>query len=252
MRAGIVRACAAGVVGVAVAKLPRPSPRPVTKGRRRFASGRRAGAGCSRRYAALAAALWNPPDKARGLCRDEKRQSQARERTHRAWPLNSGPPETRPSGSRPPGRHRGLRPGMARRARAAASQAPDRRLACIGFRRPLDRGVHRSRDHSGAHQTAQGKPRRFRYPLVQGPCMPTDRARSSLVERFFARWPAHQGRRGRHRSDGPLERALWDDLTGHHAPPTPFCWTTSADEVSASVNRVLQVMNRTTHQAQDL
>jgi hypothetical protein len=62
----------------------------------------------------------------------------------------------------------------------------------------------------------------------------------NLVERWFAELTNKQLRRGVHRSVAQLKAAIRDFIAAHHAKATPFAWTTSADEILASIARFAQ------------
>ena len=57
------------------------------------------------------------------------------------------------------------------------------------------------------------------------------------VERFFALLTERQLRRGVYRSTALLEANIRAFIDTHNASPKPFCWTKSADDILAAIQR---------------
>ena len=74
---------------------------------------------------------------------------------------------------------------------------------------------------------------------------PTYSSWINLVERFFAALTEHQLRRGNFCSTQELERAIQAYLAQHNEHPKPIRWTKSADEILASIGRLVHRINRT-------
>jgi transposase len=124
-----------------------------------------------------------------------------------------------------------------------------RRHRSVEFRRFLDAvdaavpktlDVHLIMDNYGTHKTALirnwlAKRPRFHvhFTLTYGSWL-------NLVERWFAELTNKQLRRGVHRSVAQLEAAIREFIEAHHANPTPFVWTKTADEILASMARFAQ------------
>lgn len=66
----------------------------------------------------------------------------------------------------------------------------------------------------------------------------------NFVERWFADLTAKQLRRGVRRSVAQLKAAIREYIAAHHAHPKPFIWTTTADQILASIARVAQRSRR--------
>ena len=196
----------------------------------------------------------DPPDKALVLCVDEKSQIQALERTQRSLPLNWGTPETRTHDYRRYGTTTLFAAlDVATGKVIGQLKRRHRSIDFIGFLRHIDRvvpadlEVHLILDNYGTHKTAKVKQWLLRHPRFHCHFTPTYSSWINWVERFFASLTEHQLRRGSHRSIVALERAIRGYLEIHNEQPTPFRWTKSADESIESVNRVLQLINRTGH-----
>jgi len=100
--------------------------------------------------------------------------------------------------------------------------------------------VHLILDNYGTHKTGiiwkwLAKRSRFYVHFT-----PTYGSWLNLVERWFAELTNKQLRRGAHRSVAQLEAAIREFIDAHHANPKPFIWTTSADEILASIARFAQ------------
>ena len=195
-----------------------------------------------------------PPDKALVLCVDEKTQIQALERTQPMLPMTYGLPETRT--------HDYVRHGTTTLF-AALDVATGKVIGklkrrhrsedFISFLRhidsvvPADLDVHLILDNYGTHKTAKVKNWLLRHPRFTLHFTPTYSSWLNQVERFFASLTETQLRRGTHRSVAELERAIHEYLDHVNENPKPFVWTKSADEIIASVQRVLKRINGTGH-----
>lgn len=196
----------------------------------------------------------DPPDKALVLCVDEKTQIQALDRTQPMLPMTHGLPETRT--------HDYVRHGTTTLF-AALDVATGKVIGklkrrhrsedFISFLRhidsvvPDDLDVHLILDNYGTHKTAKVKNWLLRHPRFTLHFTPTYSSWMNQVERFFAALTERQLRRGTHRSVAALEQAIRDYLERVNEDPKPFVWTKSADEIIASVERVLNGINQTGH-----
>jgi len=195
-----------------------------------------------------------PPDKALVLCVDEKTQIQALDRTQPMLPMTYGLPETRT--------HDYARHGTTTLF-AALDVASGKVIGklkrrhrsedFINFLRhidsvvPTDLDVHLILDNYGTHKTVKVKNWLLRHPRFTLHFTPTYSSWLNQVERFFAALTETQLRRGTHRSVAELERAIYEYLVHVNENPKPFVWTKSADEIIASVQRVLKRINGTGH-----
>lgn len=195
-----------------------------------------------------------PPDKALVLCVDEKTQIQALDRTQPMLPMTYGLPETRT--------HDYVRHGTTTLF-AALDVATGKVIGklkrrhrsddFISFLRhidhviPEDLDVHLILDNYGTHKTAKVRGWLLRHPRFTLHFTPTYSSWLNQVERFFAALTEQQLRRGTHRSVAELERAIREYLDHVNEDPKPFVWTKSADDIIASVDRVLKRINRTGH-----
>ena len=196
----------------------------------------------------------DPPERALVLCVDEKSQIQALDRTQRSLPLNYGTPETRTHDYRRYGTTTLFAALDVATGRVIGKiKRRHRAIDFISFLRhvdqlvPADLDVHLILDNYGTHKTARVRQWFLRHPRFHCHFTPTYSSWLNLVERFFASLTEHQLRRGAHRSVVALEKAIRAYLEMHNEQPKPFRWTKSADEIIASVNSVIKLINRTEH-----
>src|SRR6266851_966424 len=189
----------------------------------------------------------NPPDHALVFCVDEKSQIQALDRTQPLLPLQPGQLER--------GTHDYKRNGTTSLFAALELKTSQvigqlhRRHRSVEFRMFLDviesqvpKGldVHLIVDNYATHKTAIIRKWFAKRPRFQVHFTPTYGSWLNLVERWFAELTNKQLRRGVHRSVAQLKAAIRGFIAAHHANPTPFVWTKSADEILASMARFAQ------------
>ena len=189
----------------------------------------------------------HPPDRAALFCVDEKSQIQALDRTQPMLPMRPGQVERRTHDYK---RH-GTTTLFAALNVATSKVITQfhRRHRSIEFRRFLDAvdaavpnklDVHLIMDNYGTHKTALIRNWLAKRPRFHVHFTPTYGSWLNLAERWFAELTNKQLRRGAHRSVTQLEAAIREFIDAHHANPTPFVWTKTADEILASMARFAQ------------
>jgi transposase len=187
----------------------------------------------------------SPPDRALGLCVDEKTEMQALERTQPVLPMRPGQPERRASGY--------VRHGTCSLFAALDVAAGKvigrcyRRHRAEEFRDLLDAvdaavapeaEVHLVRDNASIHKAPPIRDWLAKRPRYHLHFTPTSSSWLNQVERFFALLTARRLKRGVHRSVEELEAAvLLGYLERHNAEPKPFRWTRTADQILGGVAR---------------
>lgn len=194
----------------------------------------------------------DPPDKALVLCVDEKTQIQALERTQPILPLAPGLAERRSHDYR---RHGTTTLFAALNVASGEVIGKLKRrhrsedfldfLRTIDQSVPADLDVHLIVDNYGTHKTQKVRHWLLRHTRFHIHYTPTYSSWINLVERFFAALTEHQLRRGNFCSTHELERAIQAYLAQHNEQPKPIRWTKSADEILASIGRLVHRINRT-------
>jgi transposase len=189
----------------------------------------------------------NPPDHAVVLCVDEKSQIQALDRTAPLLPMRPGQAARRTHDYK---RHGTTSLFAALDAKTGkVIGAMHRRHRSIEFRKfldrieanvPADRDVHIILDNYGTHKTPLIHTWLAKRPRFYVHFTPTYGSWLNLVERWFAELTTKQIRRGAHHSVAELERAIQEFLDVRNEEPKPFVWTTSADDILASIARFAQ------------
>jgi transposase len=185
-----------------------------------------------------------PPDKALGLCVDEKAQMQALDRSQPLLPMRPGQVERRT--------HDYQRHGTTSLFAALDVKTGKvlgechRRHRSVEFRKfldtieaavPGDLAIHLVLDNYGTHKTALIRRWLAKRPRFHLHFTPTGASWLNLVERWFALLTQKQIRRGVHRSTRELEAAVRAYLAVHNETPKPFVWTKTADEILETVAR---------------
>ena len=188
-----------------------------------------------------------PPTHAVVFCVDEKAQIQALDRTQPVLPLRPGQVERRTHDYRRHGTTT-LFAALNVKTSEVITQFHQRHRA-IEFRQFLDAidaavpphlDVHIIMDNYGTHKTAAIRQWFAKRPRFHVHFTPTSGSWLNLVERWFAELTTKQLRRGVHRSVAQLKAAIREFIAAHHARPTPFVWTKTADQILASVARFAQ------------
>src|SRR5262245_27359351 len=188
-----------------------------------------------------------PPTRAVVFCVDEKSQIQALDRTQPVLPMRPGQIERRTHDYRRHGTTT-LFAALNVKTSELITQFHQRHRS-TEFRQFLDAvdtavprhlDVHLIMDNYGTHKTPLIRNWFAKRPRFHVHFTPTYGSWLNLVERWFAELTNQQLRRGTHRSVAQLKAAIREFIAAHHANPTPFVWTKSADEILASIARFAQ------------
>ena len=188
-----------------------------------------------------------PPTHAVVFCVDEKAQIQALDRTQPVLPMRPGQVERRTHDYRRHGTTT-LFAALNVKTSEVVTQFHQRHRS-TEFRQFLDAidaavppylDVHLIMDNYGTHKTPLIRNWFAKRPRCHVHFTPTYGSWLNLVERWFAELTNKQLRRGVHRSVAQLKTAIREFIAAHHAPPQPFVWTKSADEILASIARFAQ------------
>ena len=196
----------------------------------------------------------NPPEAAVVLCVDEKSQVQALQRSQPAFPMMPGMPERRT--------HDYVRHGVTtlfaalnvadgtvitslhRRHRASEFK---RFLVKIDQQVPTDLEIHLVCDNYGTHKHPVIKRWLVEHPRVRLHFTPTYSSWLNLVERFFGYVTADLLQRSDHRSVQALEADIRAWVKAWNDNPKPFVWTKTADQILASLGRLIQRIGNPGH-----
>ena len=189
----------------------------------------------------------NPPEAAVVLCVDEKSQVQALARSQPAFPMMPGLPERRT--------HDYLRHGTT--SLFAAFDTADgtvisslhRRHRAVEFKKflakidsevPEGLDVHLVCDNYGTHKSPAIRRWLTQHPRFHVHYTPTYSSWINQVERWFAYLTEQLLRRSDHRSVQALESDIRAWVTAWNENPKPFIWTKPAEQILASLQRLLQ------------
>ncbi len=196
----------------------------------------------------------DPPDKALGLCVDEKSQIQALDRTQPVLPMRPGQVERRTHdytrhGTTPLFAALDAKSGEIIGEFHQRHRAREFRtfLVTIDAAVPAELDIHLIVDNARTHKTPLIHRWLVRHPRFHVHFTPTSGSWMNLVERWFAALTEKQLRRGVHRSTRELEAAIrrYIDITNER--PKPFRWTKTADEILASVERFCHRISNSGH-----
>ncbi len=189
----------------------------------------------------------NPPEAAVVLCVDEKSQVQALARSQPAFPMMPGMPEKRT--------HDYVRHGTTSLFAAfnindgTVISALHRRHRSTEFKKfltkidtevPQHLEVHLVCDNYGTHKHPTVKKWLEAHPRFHMHFTPTYSSWINQVERFFAYVTADLLQRCDHRSVQALEGDIRAWVKAWNKNPKPFVWTKTADQILASLARLLQ------------
>jgi len=186
----------------------------------------------------------NPPERALVLCVDEKSQIQALDRSQPVLPLRPGQVERRT--------HDYKRYGTTSLFAALNTATGDvigkcykrhratefkKFLVEIERRVPDDLDIHLIMDNYATHKTPAIRNWLAKRPHWHVHFTPTGSSWLNMVERFFAEISERQIRRGVHRSERQLTKAILDYIEIRNEDPKPFKWVRTADEILDAVKR---------------
>ncbi len=192
----------------------------------------------------------NPPEAAVVLCVDEKSQVQALARSQPAFPMMPGMPEKRT--------HDYVRHGTTslfaafNTADGTVISSLHRRHRTVEFKKfltKIDRevpdhlDVHLVCDNYGTHKSPAIIAWLAAHPRFHIHYTPTYSSWINQVERWFAYLTLQLLQRSDHRSVQALEKDIRGWVKTWNDNPKPFIWTKTAEEILASLARLL---NRTT------
>ena len=189
----------------------------------------------------------NPPEMAVVYCVDEKSQVQALARSQPAFPLMPGMPEKRT--------HDYLRHGTTslfaafNTADGTVISSLHRRHRAVEFKKFLPKidnqvpdhlDVHLVCDNYGTHKTPAIGRWLDTHPRFHMHHTPTYSSWINQVERWFAYLTDDLLRRSDHRSVQALEKDIRAWVAAWNHNPRPFIWTKPAEQILASLTRLLQ------------
>jgi transposase len=196
----------------------------------------------------------DPPEAAVVLCVDEKSQIQALARSQPAFPMMPGMPERRT--------HDYVRHGTTtlfaafNTATGDVISATHRRhrstefkkfLAKIDAEVPDHLDVHLVMDNYGTHKTPTIQAWLGAHPRFHTHFTPTYSSWLNQVERFFGYITQDLLQRSDHRSVQALEKDLREWIIEWNKNPKPFIWVKTAEQILASLTRLLQRINGAGH-----
>ena len=196
----------------------------------------------------------NPPEAAVVLCVDEKSQVQALARSQPAFPMMPNMPEKRT--------HDYIRHGTTslfaafNTADGTVISSLHRRHRTIEFRKflikidsevPADLDIHLVCDNYGTHKTPAIRKWLAAHPRFHMHFTPTYSSWINQVERWFAYITDQLIRRGDHRSVQALEADIRAWVKAWNDDPKPFIWTKTAEQILASIGRLIQRVNGAGH-----
>jgi transposase/DNA-binding CsgD family transcriptional regulator/transcriptional regulator with XRE-family HTH domain len=196
----------------------------------------------------------NPPEAAVVLCVDEKSQVQALARSQPAFPMMPGMPEKRT--------HDYVRHGTTslfaafNTADGTVISSLHRRHRTVEFKKflikidtqvPGHLDVHLVCDNYGTHKSPAIITWLAAHPRFHIHYTPTYSSWINQVERWFGFLTEQLLQRSDHRSVQALERDIRAWVKAWNQDPRPFIWTKSAEEILASLGRLLKRINGAAH-----
>jgi transposase len=194
----------------------------------------------------------DPPEKALVICVDEKSQIQALDRTQPMLPMRPGQVERRTHDYE---RH-GTTTLFAGLIAAVTADTDLKAGSVIGkcmprhraqeFRKflhevernvPAGLDVHVVMDNASSHKTRLIRNWFAKRAHWHEHFTPTSSSWINQVERFFSLLAEKQIKRGAHKSVKALIAAIEEFIQRRNADPRPLCWTKSADDILASIDR---------------
>jgi transposase len=183
----------------------------------------------------------SPPERALALCVDEKSQVQALDRTQ---PMRPGQAERRTHDCKRHGTTSlfaalDVKAGTIIGKCMARHRAQEFRKFLDEVERnvPADLDVHVVMDNYATHKTKLIRDWFVKRPRWHVHYTPTSASWIDRVERFFALPTGRALKRGVFHSVRELETAIKRYIEATKAEPKPFCWTKTADDILAGIQR---------------
>lgn len=145
------------------------------------------------------------------------------------------------------GAGRGHRQGHRADAAAPSQRGIPEVLRTVEVNVPAAMAIHLVMDNDGTHKTDAIKRWLLARPRFHVHFTPTSAAWLNQVERWFATLTERCIRRGRRGSTQALERSIRAYVELNNQEPRPFCWTQTADEILASIERFCLRTSRSGH-----
>lgn len=186
----------------------------------------------------------NPPERALVLCVGEKSQIQALDRSQPVLPMRPGQIERRS--------HDYKRHGATSLFAALNTATGNvigkcyKRHRAVEFKKflieierrvPDDLDIHLIMDNYATHKTPAIRAWFARRPRWHVHFTPTGSSWLNMVERFFAEITERQIRRGVHRSERELTKAILNYIEIRNKDSKPFKWVRTADQILDAVKR---------------
>ncbi len=186
----------------------------------------------------------NPPERALVLCVDEKSQIQALDRSQPVLPMRPGQIERRSHDYKRHGTT-SLFAALNTATGEVIGKCYKRHRASefkkflmeIERRVPDDLEIHLIMDNYATHKTPAIRAWLARRPLWHVHFTPTSASWLNMVERFLAEITDRQIKRGVHRSERELTKAIPDYIETRNEDPKPFKWVRTADDILDAVKR---------------
>jgi transposase len=193
----------------------------------------------------------NPPEKALVLCRDEKSQCQALERSQPGLPLTPGHPRTQTHDYRRHGTVT-LFAALNYLEGTLISRTEQRHthVEWLRFLKQIDReapkglALHLIADNYATHKHATVRAWLAKRPRFIVHFTPTGSSWMNLVERFFADLTGDVIRAGSFTSVRALTRDIHAYLEQRNGDPRPYVWRAQGAEILAKIGRAREALKR--------
>jgi transposase len=193
----------------------------------------------------------NPPEKALVLCRDEKSQCQALERSQPGLPLSPGHPRTQTHDYRRHGTVT-LFAALNYLEGTLISRTEQRHthVEWLRFLKQIDReapkglALHLIADNYATHKHATVRAWLAKRPRFIVHFTPTGSSWMNLVERFFADLTGDVIRAGSFTSVRALTRDIHAYLEQRNGDPRPYVWRAQGAEILAKIGRAREALKR--------
>jgi transposase len=196
----------------------------------------------------------DPPERALGLCVDEKTQIQALDRSQPILPMLPGTPERATHDYRRAGTS-SLFAALDTTSGKVIGSLHSRHRA-VEFKKFLKRidkevpaklDVHLVLDNYSTHKAEAVKRWLAANPRFHLQFTPTGASWLNLVERFFAELTTKKLRRGAHSSTHQLNADIREWIAHWNEGPKPFSWTKTADQILESLAGYCRRINDSGH-----